>query len=270
MVVLVINRNYGWSLDICLVYVLRCDESWWLLDICQIILLLLWWIVSVVMNVFRYMPNHLPYIKHIAPSVPYHKHLLSDLLFHLNTFLPLVLLFLSSFTHSDMDYPYTSGSNFVDLLQSQQSVFGSSEVPIFGTQQILDAESPVVRRERMKLTPSDDILLISSWLNTRKDPVVGNEQRSSAFWKRIAAYFAASQKVTECERREPMHCKQRWQKINDVVCKLCGSYEAATREKTNRQNETDVLKKAHEIFYNNNKKKFNLEHVWMELRNDQK
>ena len=67
-----------------------------------------------------------------------------------------------------------------------------------------------------------------------------------------------------------MHCKQRWQKINDVACKLCGSYEAATREKTNRQNETDVLKKVHEIFCNNNKKKFNLEHVWMELRNDQK
>uniref|UniRef100_A0A0D3AQW6 DDE Tnp4 domain-containing protein n=1 Tax=Brassica oleracea var. oleracea TaxID=109376 RepID=A0A0D3AQW6_BRAOL len=57
-----------------------------------------------------------------------------------------------------------------------------------------------------------------------------------------------------------MHCKQRWQKINDVACKLCGSYEAATREKTNRQNETDVLKKVHEIFCNNNKKKFNLEH----------
>nr|VDD23231.1 unnamed protein product [Brassica oleracea] len=128
-------------------------------------------------HVPRYMPNHLPYIKRIAPYVPYHKHLLSDLLFHLNTFLPLVLLFLSSFTHSDMDYPYTSGSNFVDLLQSQQSVFGSSEVSIFGTQQTLDAESPVERIERRKWTPSDDILLISSWLNTSKDPVVGNEQR---------------------------------------------------------------------------------------------
>uniref|UniRef100_A0A0D3B8C6 Myb-like domain-containing protein n=1 Tax=Brassica oleracea var. oleracea TaxID=109376 RepID=A0A0D3B8C6_BRAOL len=176
------------------------------------------------------------------------KHLLFDLLFHLNTLIPLVLLFLSSFTHSDMDYPYTSGSNFVDLLQSQQNVFGSSNLgvksPVFGTQQSLDrnlgVESLVERRERRKWTPSDDILLISSWLNTSKDPVVGNEQRSGAFWSRVAAYFAASQKGGGCERRDPMHCKQRWQKINDSVCKFCGSYEAATREKTSGQNETDV------------------------------
>ncbi|XP_013709201.1 glutathione S-transferase T3-like [Brassica napus] len=140
-----------------------------------------------------------------------------------------------------MDYnPYRSGSNFVE------------------------------RREHRKWTPTDDIVLIGSWLNMSKDPVVANEQRSGAFWKRIAAYFAANQKVTECERREPMHCKQQWQKINDLMCKLCGSYEAATREKTSGQNETDVLKKAHEIFYNTHKKKFNLEHAWMELRNDQK
>uniref|UniRef100_A0A0D2ZR47 Myb-like domain-containing protein n=1 Tax=Brassica oleracea var. oleracea TaxID=109376 RepID=A0A0D2ZR47_BRAOL len=83
---------------------------------------------------------------------------------------------------------------------------------------------------------------------------------SGAFWKRIAAYFGASQKAEGSKPRESTHCKQRWQKINDVACKLCGSYEAATREKTNRQNETDVLKKVHEIFCNNNKKKFNLEH----------
>nr|VDD32764.1 unnamed protein product [Brassica oleracea] len=99
--------------------------------------------------------------------------------------------------------------------------------------------------------------------------MVKHEQRSGAFWKRIAAYFAASQKVAGWERRETMHCKQRWQKINDLVCKFCGSYEAATREKTSGQNETDVLKKAHEIFYNKHQKKFNLEHAWMELRNDQ-
>ncbi|XP_013617819.1 PREDICTED: glutathione S-transferase T3-like [Brassica oleracea var. oleracea] len=93
---------------------------------------------------------------------------------------------------------------------------------------------------------------------------------SGAFWKRIAAYFGASQKAEGSKPRESTHCKQRWQKINDLVCKLCGSFEAATREKTSGQNETDVLKKAHEIFYNNHQKKFNLEHAWMELQNDQK
>ncbi|KAF3540314.1 hypothetical protein F2Q69_00020957 [Brassica cretica] len=36
------------------------------------------------------------------------------------------------------------------------------------------------------------------------------------------------------------------------------------------QNENDVLKLAHQIFFNNHKKKFLLEHAWKELRNDQK
>nr|VDD49738.1 unnamed protein product [Brassica oleracea] len=155
----------------------------------------------------------------------------------------------------DMDYkPFSSGSNFVDLLQSQQeSVFSASQLPFSVTHRSEDCnfgeETPLERRERRKCTPSDDIVLISSWLNTSKDHVVANEQRSE---------------------REPMHCKQRWQKINDLVCKFCGSYEAATRKKTSGQNETDVLKRAHEIFYNNYKKKFTLEHAWIELRNEQK
>ncbi|XP_013639496.1 PREDICTED: glutathione S-transferase T3-like [Brassica oleracea var. oleracea] len=118
--------------------------------------------------------------------------------------------------------------------------------------------------------PTDDLVLISAWLNTSKDPVVENEQRSGHFWKRIGAYFAASSKVAGSERREPSHCKQHWQKINDLVYKFCGSYEAASREKTSGQNENDVLKKAHEIFYNNHKKKFTLEQAFMELHSDQK
>ena len=114
------------------------------------------------------------------------------------------------------------------------------------------------------------MVLISSWLNTRKYPVVSNEQKSGAFWKRIAAYVAASPKVQGCEHREAAHCKQQWHKINDHVNKFCGAYEAASRERSIGQNESVVLKLAHEIFFNNHKKKFNLEHAWMDLRNNQK
>ncbi|KAF8062863.1 hypothetical protein N665_1190s0001 [Sinapis alba] len=130
-------------------------------------------------------------------------------------------------------------------------------------------ETGTQRRERRKWTHADDVLLISSWLNTSKDPVVSNEQRSGTFWSRVSAYFAASRQDGGCER-EALHCKQRWHKINDLVCKFCGAYEAASREKTSGQNENDVLKLAHQIFYTNHKKKFFLEHAWKELRNDQK
>ncbi|XP_013600999.1 PREDICTED: uncharacterized protein LOC106308389 [Brassica oleracea var. oleracea] len=147
-----------------------------------------------------------------------------------------------------MDFnPFHDSAKFVELLNSQQNVFfgsqgsvslsspqapfvGSQEDPIIGDD--LPAELPAERKERRMWTQTDDIVLISSWLNTSKDPIVGNEQKSMAFWNRIAAYFSASPKLAGCEKRDKNQCKQRWHKLNDLVCKFCGAYEAATREKT--------------------------------------
>ncbi|KAF8088143.1 hypothetical protein N665_0550s0003 [Sinapis alba] len=139
--------------------------------------------------------------------------------------------------------------NFVDLLQSQQD----SGIATKGSN--FQHDTPVERKEWRSWSPTDDVVLIISWLNTSKDVVVGNEQKSRAFWKRIADYFAVSAKLAGCEEREPVHCKHRWHKINNLVCKFCGAYEAAAREKTSGQNENDILKQTHIIFFNNYKKK---------------
>ncbi|XP_013607537.1 PREDICTED: glutathione S-transferase T3-like [Brassica oleracea var. oleracea] len=190
----------------------------------------------------------------------------------------------------DSTNPYTETANFVDLLTSQQGCvppqafrydgfshggeFGSSQVPVYSTHctdtASIGEQTPSEGRQRKKWSLTEDVVLISAWLNTSKDPVVGNEQRAGAFWKRIAAYFAASPKVQGGEKRESIQRKQRWQKINDLVSKFYGSYEAATRQKTSGMNENDVVKLAHEIFHNDHKMKFNLQHAWEELRFDQK
>ena len=182
-----------------------------------------------------------------------------------------------------MDYtnPYSQVPNLVDQLNSQQDSFlpescpypsASSQLHVFSTQctetSSFCKDSPTQRKERKKWSPSDDLVLIIAWLNTSKDQVVGNEQKACAFWKHIAAYYAASPKVERGEQREHIQCKQRWQKMNDLVCKFCGSYAAATRQKTSGQSESDVVKLAHEIFFNDHK--FNLHHAWEELRYDQK
>uniref|UniRef100_A0A0D3BXV0 Myb-like domain-containing protein n=1 Tax=Brassica oleracea var. oleracea TaxID=109376 RepID=A0A0D3BXV0_BRAOL len=182
----------------------------------------------------------------------------------------------------DMDStnPYPMSANFVDLLNSQQESVVPEPCPYASFQHVESSHLPEMasfcedstteRRERKKWTVTDDLVLISAWLNTSKDPVVGNEQKAGAFWSRIAAYFAASPTVERGAKREAIQCKQRWQKMNDLVCKFCGSYAAATRQKTSGQNEADTVKLAHEIFYNDHKIKFNLHHAWEELRNDQK
>ena len=133
--------------------------------------------------------------------------------------------------------PYSQSPNFVDLLNSQQEnplpELGSSQLPLFSTQNTKTSsfceDSPTQRKERKKWEPSDDLVLISAWLNTSKDAIISNEQKAGTFWSRIAAYYSASRKVRRGDNREPLQCKQRWQKMNDLVCKFCECYTAATR-----------------------------------------
>ncbi|KAL0673741.1 hypothetical protein Bca4012_001722 [Brassica carinata] len=146
----------------------------------------------------------------------------------------------------DSTNPYSHTSNFVDLLNCQQDCNlpepfpyeYDSQIPVFSTQATETSsfceESRSERKERRKWTPSDDLVLISAWLNTSKDSVISNEQKSSTFWGRIAAYYAASPKVAGGDKPEPLQCKKRWQKLNDLVCKFCGSYATATRQKTKK------------------------------------
>ncbi|CDY44739.1 BnaC09g22410D [Brassica napus] len=123
---------------------------------------------------------------------------------------------------------------------------GASDVSVFGSKWAQDAQFVTDRKERRKWTPTEDLVLISAWLNTSKDPVIGNEQKAIAFWKRIAFYFASSPKL------------------------FVGCYEAAVKQKSSGQSEDDVMKMAHAIFFNDYKVKFTLEHAWLELRHDQK
>uniref|UniRef100_A0A0D3CXE1 Myb-like domain-containing protein n=1 Tax=Brassica oleracea var. oleracea TaxID=109376 RepID=A0A0D3CXE1_BRAOL len=88
---------------------------------------------------------------------------------------------------------------------------------------------------------------------SRAQTVEDRKQRckwSTAEDLRIGAYYNASPKVVGLPKREKLHCKQRWGKINEGVCKFVGSYDAATKQRTSGQSEDDVLKAAHEIFLN--------------------
>ncbi|KAF8109878.1 LOW QUALITY PROTEIN: hypothetical protein N665_0090s0060 [Sinapis alba] len=168
----------------------------------------------------------------------------------------------------DSTNPFSHPNNFVDLLNINRIVTEpfpydcGSQLPVLGIQSTETSnfceDSATKHKERKKWSSSDDVVLISAWLNTNKDVIVGNEQKACAFWKRIAAYFAASPKVERGAEREAVQCKQRWQKMNNLVCKFYGAYAAATRQKTSGQSESDVVKMAHEIFYNDHKFRFNL------------
>lgn len=176
-------------------------------------------------------------------------------------------------------------SGYVNLLSSQEQnvgegnfpyesfpstvSFGASQIPLFSSQQSEAPSQPddivVERRERRKWTPFDDELLISAWLNTSKDAVVGNDQKSLTFWKRVAEYYGES-----AEARPHQHCKSRWHKINEHTNKFCGAFALAERQQSSGQNDNDVLKAARDIYYNDHNTRFTLEHCWCLLRFEQK
>ncbi|XP_010507757.1 PREDICTED: glutathione S-transferase T3-like [Camelina sativa] len=169
--------------------------------------------------------------------------------------------------------PYHPSSSYVNLLQIQLETQNLEYSPFLSpcSEAPFEPASPQEnRKSRHAWLPADDIMLVSGWLNTSKDPVRSNQQRLGAFWGRIADYIAKCSNAVGRPKREASHCKQRWGRINDLVCKFVGCYEAATREKSSGQNEDDVMKLAHEIFFNDHGHWFTLEHAWRDLRYDQK
>ncbi|XP_010431695.1 PREDICTED: glutathione S-transferase T3-like [Camelina sativa] len=127
------------------------------------------------------------------------------------------------------------------------------------------------RPSRTKWSPTEDVVLITAWLNTTKDP------KFEAFWTRIATYCGSSPKLSGFPKRDASCCKARWNKINDAVSKFVRCYDEAARTTTTTQkssstglSENDVMKLANQIYLDEHKVKFTLEHAWRELRHDPK
>ncbi|WZZ46086.1 hypothetical protein YC2023_042345 [Brassica napus] len=76
--------------------------------------------------------------------------------------------------------------------------------------------------ERRKWVVKEDLVLISAWLNTSKDPIVANEHKAGAFWKRMEEYFNSSPQLIGAVPREWSQCKQMWGRVNEQVCKFVG------------------------------------------------
>ncbi|XP_024014194.1 glutathione S-transferase T3-like [Eutrema salsugineum] len=179
-----------------------------------------------------------------------------------------------------MDSTNPALTGFVNLLTSQQEnqytfpttiELGSAE-PRFSQFTLEEQSGPGEDRKvvRRQWTPTEDKVLISAWLNTSKDPVVGNDQKAGPFWKRIQKYFNSTLQLVGANARESTQVKQRWGRLNNEVCKFVGCFEAAMKEQSSGMGENDLMKAAHEIFFNDYGAKFTLEHAWRELRHDQK
>ena len=77
------------------------------------------------------------------------------------------------------------------------------------------------RAQRSKnFSLEEDCLLVSAWLNTSKDPVVGVDQQTRQFWARVHAYFVEN--GGNLNNRSQISISNRWQEINREVGNFFG------------------------------------------------
>ncbi|XP_073152716.1 glutathione S-transferase T3-like [Henckelia pumila] len=120
----------------------------------------------------------------------------------------------------------------------------SSQFPTFSTQVgleniVLDKDNEMDGK-RAPWSVDEDKLLARSWVTISTDPIIDNDQKDQAFWKRITNYYN-KHRATRSKERD-------WKKSDE-----------------------DILVKAHEIWKtNHNMKPFKHEHVWRILKECEK
>ncbi|XP_010436256.1 PREDICTED: uncharacterized protein LOC104719976 [Camelina sativa] len=105
--------------------------------------------------------------------------------------------------------PYLPSSSYMNLLHSQLDNQNLEYTPLDSPCSETPSEpaSPQEnRKSRNAWLPTDDIMLVSAWLNTSKDPITSNQQRLASFWGRIAKYFASCPNADGRPKREASHC----------------------------------------------------------------
>ncbi|VFQ97607.1 unnamed protein product [Cuscuta campestris] len=145
-------------------------------------------------------------------------------------------------------------------LQSQ-----SGDHTVSGSQSANVKEYATPKRGRQQgFTKEEDLLIISGYLNTSFDPVVGNGQKQDALWKRIHDYFVANGKYA----RSQVSISCRWNVINKDVQKFVGCYAQVQQQEESGLSEEDRVLKAEALFKASTGKTFHLFHCWNVLKNE--
>ncbi|KAA1119313.1 hypothetical protein PGT21_050280 [Puccinia graminis f. sp. tritici] len=127
----------------------------------------------------------------------------------------------------------------------------------------------------------EDKKLCIAWLNTSRDPIVGNGQKASTFWERI--HNTLSELITEYneEKKNSKGFKElplrpvgavecRWALIMKLVNKFSGCYANVERRMKSGKTREDMLTEAKELYKATFESSFNLDHCWGILKDTPK
>ncbi|XP_020219706.1 glutathione S-transferase T3 [Cajanus cajan] len=145
-----------------------------------------------------------------------------------------------------------------------------SPIGLDGIQLDGSAENSSTKKIRVPFTVQEDIILVRSWVNTSKDPIIGVDQTLRQYWSRITEAYNNDEDRGEFPERESTQLKARWNRIHPAVQKFIGCYKQAISQKKSGSSEKDVMAFAHKIYTQDTGKKFDMEHAWVILRDEPK
>ncbi|KAL7085518.1 hypothetical protein ACP275_14G285400 [Erythranthe tilingii] len=122
----------------------------------------------------------------------------------------------------------------------------------------------IKRGRQQNFSTDEDFLLISGYLNVSQDPIIGNQQKQDAFWKRVHEYFLRD---TNYDRTQ-ISISSRWGLINKDVTKFVGCYAQVQQKQESGLTEQDRILKAKELFKLSTKRNFQFLHCWNVLKNE--
>ncbi|KNE98113.1 hypothetical protein PSTG_08575 [Puccinia striiformis f. sp. tritici PST-78] len=127
----------------------------------------------------------------------------------------------------------------------------------------------------------EDKALCTAWLETTQDPIIGNGQKSDTFWERIHKYYADLVEKVNKQKKNVKSFNQIaicsvgsveccWGHILKFVNKFIGFHSQCEDRLESGQTRDQILSEAKEIFKNQCKMRYNLDHCYVLLKDTPK
>ncbi|WVZ76227.1 hypothetical protein U9M48_024216 [Paspalum notatum var. saurae] len=114
------------------------------------------------------------------------------------------------------------------------------------------------RGQGANFNEAEDIALCASFLYVSKDPIVGANQTSEAYWERIREHFHLSPDAIHW--RPKMSLQKHWGEIAQQTNKFCGHWQTVQRLNPSGKNEDDKISQAKELYYEDGNKHYKFLH----------
>ncbi|WVZ94525.1 hypothetical protein U9M48_040406, partial [Paspalum notatum var. saurae] len=123
-----------------------------------------------------------------------------------------------------------------------------------------------VARRGSGFSKEEDKVICSAFLNISKDPIIGVNQSSGGYYKRIHEYY--KEHKPEGSNRSQIAMQHRWIAIQKGVNKFCGIKSTIDRKDESGKNEQDRIDDAIKLF--ETKEPFTFLHCWKLLKDEPK